>query len=205
MTKLQKALREAEEVRTRLSACLEGLPDPGSISAPNERVRVETLLVNLRAFNGRVMSAAHTCANPKPAWDLTPLRAWRDTLISARQHFKTNIEELAERADGGRRGNDLLAVQFALRVIEDGPSEGAESPLLSQWLRDHDVRPEWGERSPFVGRGGLRFVRQRIRDVERRLTQNRETLESAVREAESLLRKEDAPSVDNAAAVNASA
>ena len=95
MTKLQKALREAEEVRTRLSACLESLPDPGTINTPNERVRVETLLVNLRAFDGRVMSAAHTCANPKTAWDLKPLRAWRDTLISARQNFKTNIEELA--------------------------------------------------------------------------------------------------------------
>ena len=151
MRVLQKLLREAEEVRTRLGAHLESLPDPGTISTPNERLRVETLLVNLRAFDGRVMSAAHTCANPKTAWDLKPLRAWRDTLIGAKRHFKTNIEELAGVADGGRRGNDLLAVQFALRVIEDGPSEGAESPLLSQWLRDHDVRPEWGERSPFVG------------------------------------------------------
>ena len=197
MTKLQKALLEAEAVRTRISACLESLPDPGTISTPNERLRVETLLVNLRAFKGHVMSAAHTCANPKPAWDLTPLRAWRDTLIAARQHFRTNIEELAGVADGGRRGDDLLAAQFTLRVIEDGPSENGESPVLSQWLRDHDVRPEWGERSPFVGRGGLRFVRQRIRDVERRLTQNRETLESAVRQAESLLRKEDATSLDD--------
>ena len=204
MTKLQKALREAEEVRTRLGAHLEGLPDPGTIFSPNERVRVETLLVNLRAFNGHVMSAAHTCANPKPAWDLTPLRAWRDTLIGAKRHFKTNIEELVEVADGGRRGNDLLAVQFALQVIEDGPSENGESPVLSQWLRDHDVRPEWGERSPFVGRGGLRFVRQRIRDVERRLTQNRDTLESAVRQAETLLRQEDARIADNTV-VNASA
>lgn len=204
MTKLQKALREAEEVRTRLSACLESLPDPGTINTPNERVRVETLLVNLRAFDGRVMSAAHTCANPKTAWDLKPLRAWRDTLISARQNFKTNIEELAGIADGGRRGDDLLAVKFALQVIEDGPSENGESPLLSKWLWDHDVRPEWGERSPFVGRGGLRFVRQRIRDVERRLTQNRETLESAVRQAETLLRQEDARIADNTV-VNASA
>ena len=204
MTKLQKALRESEEVRARLKSHLGSLPDPGTISTPNERLRVETLLVNLRAFNGHVMSSAHTCVNPKPAWDLTPLRAWRDTLIAARQHFKTNIEELAEVADGGRRGNDLLAVQFALRVIEDGPSENGESPVLSKWLWDHDVRPEWGERSPFVGRGGLRFVRQRIRDVERRLTQNRETLESAVRQAETLLRQEDATRVDNTV-VNASA
>ena len=203
MTKLQKALHEAEEARTRLSACLESLPDPGTINTPNERVRVETLLVNLRAFDGRVMSAAHTCANPKTAWDLKPLRAWRDTPIGAKRHFKTNIEELVEVADGGRRGNDLLAVQFALRVIEDGPSDGVESPLLSQWLREHDVRPEWGERSPFVGRGGLRFVRQRIRDVERRLTQNRETLESAVRQAESLLPKEDATSADDTTAATA--
>ena len=203
MTKLEKALHEAEDVRIRLSACLESLPDPGEISAPNERVRVETLTVNLRAFNSHVSSAAHVCANPKAAWDLKPLRAWRDMLIGAKQHFKTNIEELAEYADGGRRGDDLLAAQFALRVIEDGPSESGESPLLSRWLRDQNVHPEWGERSPFTGRGGLRFVRQRIRDVERRLTQNREALESAVREAETLLRKDDATSVDDTTAATA--
>ena len=94
---LAKLLDRADEVLALLSAGIDECPDPGNIAVPNERYRIETLLTNLRACSGRITSAAHTCRNPKPAWDLRPLKAWRDTLLDAKRHFVEKLSALAAR------------------------------------------------------------------------------------------------------------
>ena len=68
------------------------------------------------------------------------------------------------------RYTEISAVRFALKVIANGPNtDQGESPLANEWLIRAGLQPEWGERTPFSGRGRLRMVTRRIADVEKRL------------------------------------
>lgn len=83
----------------------------------------------------------------------------------------------------------------------DGPNtDEGESPLLSEWLKHAGVRPEWGCRSPFEGRGGLRSVKRRISNVEKRLTDLSYKLEHYVTQAEAFLAKPEITGVERQSA-----
>ena len=69
-----------------------------------------------------------------------------------------------------------------------GPNtDQGESPLANEWLIRAGLQPEWGERTPFSGRGGLRMVTRRIADVEKRLAVAREELTRVTVQAEAIL------------------
>ena len=82
----------------------------------------------------------------------------------------------------------MHAIRFALRVIHNGDfSEEGESPLANEWLKQSGLQPEWGQASPFSGRGGLRMVKRRISEVQKRHEHTRQELERAVSDVEALL------------------
>ena len=126
---------------------------------------------------------------PKKSLDLKPLEAWRDLLVNATTHFEQELEafELLPDAEQRRRYNEISAVRFALQVLSNGPNtDQGESPLANEWLIRAGLQPEWGERTPFSGRGGLRMVTRRIADVEKRLAVAREELTLVTVQAEAI-------------------
>ena len=79
-------------------------------------------------------------------------------------------------------------MRFALKVIANGPNtDQGESSLANEWLIRAGLQPEWGERTPFSGRAGLRMVTRRMADVEKRLSETSHQLERTVTAAEALL------------------
>ena len=197
MTK-DELLAHAETVHTRLRARLTNLPD--AEDAPTERlctsIREEGM--NGRSLAGRIRNATERVKTPKASLDLRPLIAWRNILTNAKEHFESELQAFEARPllEQRREYNDLSAIRFALRIVMDGPNtEEGESPLLNEWLKRAGVHPEWGQRSPFEGRGGLRLVKRRISDVEKRLTDTAYKLEHFLTEAEALLAKPEIASV----------
>ena len=94
----------------------------------------------------------------------------------------------------------MHAIRFALRVIQNGDfSEEGESPLANQWLKQAGLKPEWGQVSPFSGRGGLRLVKRRIGEVKKRHENTLQELERAVTDAEALLATAEITFVGHAA------
>ena len=198
MTK-DELLAHAETVHTRLRARLDNLPD--AEDAPTERlctsIREEGM--NGRSLAGRIRNTINNVKTPKASLDTRPLVAWRNILTNAKVHFESELQafEALTLREQRRRYNDLHAVRFALRIVMDGPNtEEGESPLLNAWLKQAGVHPEWGQRSPFEGRGGLRLVKRRISDVEKRLTDISYKLEHFVTVAEALLAKPEITGVE---------
>ena len=190
MTDKAELLKRAETAETRLRARLERLPDEKD--APTDRlcdaVRAEAL--NGRSVAGRLRNLATNVRRPKPSLDLKPLEAWRDLLVNATTHFEQELEafELLPDSEQRRRYTEMHAIQFALRVIHNGDfSEEGESPLANEWLIQAGLKPEWGQVSPFSGRGGRRMVTRRIAEVTKRHENTRQELERVVTDAEALL------------------
>ena len=187
-----KLLQRAETVRTRLRARLEALPD--AEDAPTERqcTAIKEEALNGPSLEARLRNRLRHVKTPKASLDLKPLTAWRDLLTDAKEHFEQELatfETLSEK-DQRQRYNEVHALRFALRVITLGPhNDEGESALLNEWLKKAGVHPEWGQLSPFSGRGGLRLVTRRISDVEKRLSDAAENLERSLAEAEVLLAK----------------
>ena len=183
-------LKRAETAETRLRARLERLPD--AEDAPTDRlcdaIRAEAL--NGRSVAGRLRNQMLNVQKPKKSLDLKPLEAWRDLLVNATTHFEQELEafELLPDAEQRHRYTEISAVRFALKVIANGPNtDQGESPLANEWLINAGLKPEWGARTPFSGRGGLRMVTRRIADVEKRLAVVREELTRVTVQAESIL------------------
>ena len=183
-------LKRAETAETRLRARLARLPD--AEDAPTERlcdaIRAEAL--NGRSVAGRLRNQILNVHKPKKSLDLKPLEAWRDLLVNATTHFEQELEafELLPDSEQRRRYNEISAVRFALKVLSNGPNTDAgESPLANEWLINAGLKPEWGARTPFSGRAGLRMVTRRIADVEKRLSETLHNLEHTVTGAEALL------------------
>ena len=183
-------LKRAETAETRLRARLARLPD--AEDAPTDRlcdaIRAEAL--NGRSVAGRLRNQMLNVQNPKKSLDLKPLEAWRDLLVNATTHFEQELEafELLPDAEQRHRYTEISAVRFALKVIANGPNaDQGESSLANEWLIRAGLQPEWGERTPFSGRAGLRMVTRRIADVEKRLSEALRDLERGVTDAEALL------------------
>ena len=190
MTDKAELLERAETVETRLRARLDRLPDEKE--APNERLRdaVYAEALNGRSVAGSLRNLITNVRQPKKSLNLEPLEAWRDLLVGATTHFETQLAafELLPEAEQRHRYTEISAVRFALRVIQNGDfSEEGESPLANEWLKQAGLKPEWGQVSPFSGRGGLRMVTRRIADVEKRLAVAREELTRLTVQAEAIL------------------
>ena len=189
MTKVE-LLKRAETAETRLRARIDRLPD--AEDAPTERlcdaIRAEAL--NGRSVAGRLRNQMLNVHKPKKSLDLKPLEAWRDLLVNATTHFEQELEafELLPDSEQRRRYNEISAVRFALKVLSNGPNtDQGESPLANEWLIRAGLQPEWGQRTPFSGRGGLRMVTRRIADVEKRLAVAREELTLVTVQAKAIL------------------
>ena len=192
-------LERAETVLTRLRARLDNLPD--AEDAPTERlcISIREEGMNGRSLTGRIRNTINNVKTPKASLDMRPLIAWRQILTNAKEHFESELQafEALSLPEQRRDYNNLSATRFALRIVMDGPNtEEGESPLLNEWLKHAGVHPEWGQRSPFEGRGGLRLVKRRISDVEKRLTDTAYKLEHFLTEAEALLAKPEIASVE---------
>ena len=127
---------------------------------------------------------------PKKSLDLEPLIAWRDLLTKATTHFEQELEAFEALPESAQRlrYTEMHAIRFALRVIHNGDfSEEGESPLANEWLIRAGLKPEWGQVSPFSGRGGLRLVKRRIGEVEKRLENTLQELERALAAAEAMM------------------
>ena len=189
MTK-EQLLERAETVHTRLRTRLDQLPD--AEDAPTERLcdAIRAEAINGRSVAGRLRNQMLNVHKPKKSLDLKPLEAWRDLLLDATTHFEQELEafELLPDAEQRHRYTEISAVRFALKVIANGPNtDQGESSLANEWLIRAGLQPEWGERTPFSGRGGLRMVTRRIADVEKRLSETSHQLERTVTAAEALL------------------
>ena len=183
-------LKRAETAETRLSARLARLPD--AEDAPTDRlcdaIRAEAL--NGRSVAGRLRNQMLNVHKPKKSLDLKPLEAWRDLLVGATTHFEQELEafELLPDSEQRHRYTEISAVRFALKVIANGPNtDQGESSLANEWLIRAGLQPEWGERTPFSGRAGLRMVTRRIANVEKRLAVAREELTLVTVQAEAIL------------------
>ena len=195
-------LERAETAESRLRARLARLPD--AEDAPTDRlcdaIRAEAL--NGHSVAGRLRNQMLNVHKPKKSLDLKPLEAWRDLLVGATTHFEQELEafELLPDAKQRHRYTEISAVRFALKVIANGPNtDQGESPLANEWLIRAGLQPEWGERTPFSGRAGLRMVTRRIADVEKRLSETFHNLERAATEAEAILAKPEITFVGHAA------
>ena len=202
MTK-DELLEHAETVLTRLRARLDNLPDAEDAPTERQSISIRAEGMNGRSLAGRIRNTINNVKTPKASLDLRPLIAWRNILTNAKDHFESELQafEALSLPEQRRCYNDLSALRFALRIVMDGPnSEEGESPLLNEWLKHAGVRPEWGQRTPFEGRGGLRSVKRRISDVEKRLTDTAYKLEHFVTEAEALLAKPEITGVERQSA-----
>ena len=202
MTK-DKLLEHAETVLTRLLARLDNLPDAEDAITERQRDTIRAEGMNGRSFAGSIHNMIINVKTPKPSLDLRPLIAWRNILANAKDHFESELQAFESRSPPEQRRcyNDLSATRFALRIVMNGPNtEEGESPLLNEWLKHAGVRPEWGQRSPFEGRGGLRLVKRRISDVEKRLTDTAYKLEHFLTTAEALLAKPEITGVERQSA-----
>ena len=191
MTK-EQLLERAETAETRLRARLDQLPDPED--APTGRLcdAIRAEAINGRSVAGRLRNEMLNVHKPKKSLDLKPLEAWRNLLTDAKEHFESELQtfEALSLPEQRRRYNEISAVRFALKVLLNGPNtDEGESSLLNEWLKKAGVHPEWGQLSPFNGRGGLRLVKRRISDVEKRLSETSHKLERFLTEAEALLAK----------------
>ena len=198
MTK-DELLERAETVLTRLHTRLDNLPDAEDAVTERQRDTIRAEGMNGRSFAGSIRNTINNVKTPKASLDLRPLIAWRNILTDAKEHFESELQAFEARPllEQRREYNDLSATRFALRIVMDGPNtEEGESPLLNEWLKHAGVHPEWGQRSPFEGRGGLRLVKRRISDVEKRLTDTAYKLEHFLAEAEALLAKPEIASVE---------
>ena len=189
MTK-EQLLERAETVHTRLRTRLDQLPD--AEDAPTERLcdAIRAEAINGRSVAGRLRNQMLNVHKPKKSLDLKPLEAWRDLLVDATTHFEQELEafELLPDSEQRRRYNEISAVRFALKVLSNGPNtDQGESSLANEWLIRAGLQPEWGERTPFSGRAGLRMVTRRIADVEKRLSETSHQLERTVTAAEAFL------------------
>ena len=169
---LRELLTRGDGTETRLRARLDRLPD--AEDAPTERLcdAIRTEAINSRSVAGRLRNQITNVRKPKKSLDLKPLEAWRDLLVNATTHFEQELEAFEALSDAEQRRlyNEMSAVRFALKVIANGPNtDQGESPLANEWLIRAGLQPEWGERTPFSGRAGLRMVTRRIADVEKRL------------------------------------
>ena len=127
---------------------------------------------------------------PKKSLDLKPLEAWRDLLVNATTHFEQELEafEALPDSEQRRRYTEMHAIRFALQVLQNGDfSEEGESPLANEWLIQAGLKPEWGQVSPLSGRGGLRLVKRRISEVEKRHENTLQELERSVNDAEAMM------------------
>ena len=185
-------LTRAAVLETRLRNRRESLPD--AADAPSERLRdtIWSEQQNLQSMASHLMNLRTRITHPKPAHNLAPLRAWRDLLVDAQEHFTEQFEafELFSPSEQRRRYNEAHAIRRALQVIIRGTcSEEGESPEVERWLRGRGVHPEPGERLMFDGRGGLRHMRERIATIEKRMAVLTAELETAVLTAEDMVEK----------------
>ena len=183
-------LERAETAETRLRARLARLPDAEDASTERQCDAIRAEAINDRSVAGRLRNQITNVQKPKKSLDLKPLEAWRDLLIRATTHFEQELEafEALPDSEQRRRYSELHGVRFALRVIQNGDfSEEGESPLANEWLKQAGLKPEWGQVTPFSGRGGLRLVKRRIYAVEQCLGTALQELERAVTDAEALL------------------
>ena len=183
-------LKRAETAETRLRTRLDRLPE--AEDAPTERLcdAIRTEAINSRSVAGHLRNQITNVRKPKKSLDLKPLEAWRDLLAKATAHFEQELEafEALPDVDQRRRYNEISAVRFAFKVLQNGPNtDQGESPLANEWLIQAGLKPEWGQVSPFSGRGGLRMVTRRIADVEKRLAVAREELTLVTVQAEAIL------------------
>ena len=202
MTK-DELLEHAEMVLTRLRARLDNLPDAEDAPTERQSISIQEEGMNGRSLAGRIHNTINNVKTPKASLDLRPLTAWRNILTDARGHFESELQTFESRSlpEQRRDYNDLHAMRFALRIVMNGPNtDEGESPLLNEWLKHAGVRPEWGQRSPFEGRGGLRMVKRRISDVEKRLTDISYKLEHYVTGAEAFLAKPEITGVERQSA-----
>ena len=198
MTK-DELLEHAETVYTRLRTRLDNLPDAEDATTERLCTSIREEALNARSLAGRIRNTVNNVKTPKASLDLRPLIAWRNILTDAKEHFESALQafEALSLPEQRRDYNNLSATRFALRIVMDGPNtEEGESPLLNEWLKQAGVHPEWGQRSPFEGRGGLRLVKRRISDVEKRLSDISYKLEHFLTVAEALLAKPEIASVE---------
>lgn len=181
----------------RLTTKLASMPHEDDVAAPNERERVFEKRQQLNTLHSKIKFLSSQIAKCDDRLNAKHVRPWRDVLISLRTEFQQQLAALEATPPADRRAKEKATqaangLRDVLEIITHGTvyihgDLEAMPGTLWQALIDRGFGPEPGQRTIFMGRGGLVLVEAKITSLEAERALLVQQLDRAVEQAERVL------------------